>query len=588
MRVAVRLQSECAYNWLAHARIQLLQLTFLGLFVPVAKAAPPTVSVSQLQFTDEDLDTYELGGPVTWTVPADTSQVTHYDVVLARDSTGTGESQVGLGVSVSATQVTLPENTALVAYTHVLVFTANADGRQATPSAWPLSDYAASVSNVAFTDYDLDNREIGGPVTWNQPSDVSGVVNYVTYVATSNAGTTRSQLGIVVVGTNVFNIPLESSLGSWTKILVYTRSSLFEQTTPAFRSIADSTAVFTSLGFSDLDLDGGELGGYATWSVSGSMSLVAHYAVYLAESSTALNRRQQGDLVPVGTNNLLIPPDTPKQFYTHVVVYTKSLLAQSSGYGAIGVFDVSAKVSAIVFQDMDLDAAEFGGSITWAPPIAAGVVQHYFAYFALSTIGTGRSQAAEPAPNGQDYASCAENTSEANFTHVVVYTKSSLVEQTTPVGVTLSDSIRNVALVNFVDRDLDAGDLGGTIGWSPPSDASLVVHYSIYVAADAAGGSRSQVGSDVSLYTTSVLLSADFPRGSFSKVVVYTKSQMFEQTTPVATDASDTSASASQVAFLDLDLDSVDIGGELTHYSVYLAAAAAGSTLRCKQVAGEQ
>eukprot|EP00435_Cladocopium_sp_Y103_P030290 s1121_g7.t1 len=64
-------------------------------------------------------------------------------------------------------------------------------------------------------------------------------------------------------------------------------------------------------------------------------------------------------------------------------------------------------------------------------------------------------------------------------THVVVYIQSSLGEQTT---------------IAFPDRDLDLGDLGGTISWSEPKTLAKVVTYQIGLAVNVQGASRSVIG----------------------------------------------------------------------------------------------
>ena len=44
--------------------------------------------MSDLVFTDKDLDAGELGGHVTWTAPADSSRVRDYNIYLSTTSTG--------------------------------------------------------------------------------------------------------------------------------------------------------------------------------------------------------------------------------------------------------------------------------------------------------------------------------------------------------------------------------------------------------------------------------------------------------------------------------------------------------------------
>ena len=52
-----------------------------------------------------------------------------------------------------------------------------------TPAFASIADTVASVSDVQFTDRDLDHLELGGDITWNPPADVSQVTFYMSHVA---------------------------------------------------------------------------------------------------------------------------------------------------------------------------------------------------------------------------------------------------------------------------------------------------------------------------------------------------------------------------------------------------------------------
>ena len=51
--------------------------------------------------------------------------------------------------------------------------------------------------------------------------------------------------------------------------------------------------------------------------------------------------------------------------------------------------------------------------------------------------------------------------------------------------------------VGFVDKDLDVGELGGTVAWGAPGDVSQVTSYAVYLATSSSGRGKVQVGSDV-------------------------------------------------------------------------------------------
>ncbi|CAE7943811.1 unnamed protein product, partial [Symbiodinium necroappetens] len=87
-------------------------------------------------------------------------------------------------------------------------------------------------------------------------------------------------------------------------------------------------------------------------------------------------------------------------------------------------------------------------------------------------------------------------TLNVTYTHIQVTTFSVLTEQSEPPVVEISDSISSVSNLAFDDRDLDAGDLGGTISWDIPADTSQVYRFYAYVAgtSDSTGTALSVTG----------------------------------------------------------------------------------------------
>ncbi|CAK9089437.1 Uncharacterized protein SCF082_LOCUS43207 [Durusdinium trenchii] len=102
--------------------------------------------------------------------------------------------------------------------------------------------YQAAPLAVLFTDYDLDVNELGGNISWQQPSlDTSLISHYLDYV------------------------------------LVYAQSTWAEQTTPAYIKI---------------DLDIVDLSGTLEWTPPENVSdEVITYAVYLADDAAGLNKQ---------------------------------------------------------------------------------------------------------------------------------------------------------------------------------------------------------------------------------------------------------------------------------------------------------
>ena len=114
----------------------------------------------------------------------------------------------------------------------------------------------------------------------------------------------------------------------------------------------------------------------------------------------------------------------------------------------------------------------------------------------LKTLETLRIGNGIPHVDGATRLDIAANTPRGANTDVVVYTRSSLVEQTTPGSFTFSDTFASVSNLVFPDLDLDNLEVGGTLEWTPPQEVTLVSAFRVFLAAANATG-RSQVGVDV-------------------------------------------------------------------------------------------
>ena len=73
----------------------------------------------------------------------------------------------------------------------------------------------------------------------------------------------------------------------------------------------------------------------------------------------------------------------------------------------------------------------------------------------------------------------------------MVFTKSILTEQTTPVSVPIFDVSALVNNIAFEDHDLHADDIGGELSWNEPTDIGLVTHYTVCLTEGSLGKNRS-------------------------------------------------------------------------------------------------
>lgn len=88
---------------------------------------------------------------------------------------------------------------------------------------------------------------MGGLLEWTLPENVTGVTHYVVYLAEDEVGSNRQQLTFALSLNENVTIPVDTGISTlhssaavnYTYFLIYTRSSLLEQTTPTTLEIYD-------------------------------------------------------------------------------------------------------------------------------------------------------------------------------------------------------------------------------------------------------------------------------------------------------------------------------------------------------------
>ncbi|CAE6912031.1 unnamed protein product [Symbiodinium natans] len=200
-------------------------------------------------------------------------------------------------VGVASPSLSVPPETAIGDATHLLVFASSALAEQRTPRAAEITDTESRVSGISFTDLDLDMQDLSGDVSWLQPTSRDFVSTYVIYLAFDPVGSGRSQLNEVPLDTNLITIPPDTKSGNRQFLLVYAKSVLAEQTTPASFAISDVVAMASNVTFEDFDLDASDIGGNLTWVAAENEAYVQHYVVYLAISCNISNSSEAATLL---------------------------------------------------------------------------------------------------------------------------------------------------------------------------------------------------------------------------------------------------------------------------------------------------
>ena len=114
--------------------------------------------------------------------------------------------------------------------------------------------------------------------------------------------------------------------------------------------------------------------------------------------------------------------------------------------------------------------------MSWIPPESDAGIETYETYLATDAAGSGGVLAGSLAVGTNVYA-VSSDTNSTGKPHIVVYTKSTLAEQTTPVALALTDVSKSASAASFGDLDLDVNHVGGVVSWTPPvNDGNIKTH----------------------------------------------------------------------------------------------------------------
>ncbi|CAE7521639.1 PIF1, partial [Symbiodinium pilosum] len=145
------------------------------------------------------------------------------------------------------------------------------------------------------------------------------------------------------------------------------------------------------------------------------------------------------------------------------------------------------------------------------------------------------------------------------FQYVNIYTKSPVIEQTTPASLLISDTVAQIVDVELLDQDLDEEELGGNVTWTVARDLPLIAHFTVYFTEnDTWETGRVRAGEDVApVEFAELFIPPDTrpPLETFSWISIFPSSLLAERTTPFSSSINDTISPVLNVSFLDLDLD---------------------------------
>lgn len=185
------------------------------------KIVIPSEVVTNLSFTDTDMDPYKIGGILSWELPASEDNVTGYVVYISETNTekATKLGEVGTGVK----SLTIPAGTDLNNY--LLVVAKNIIGESDNAASIAVKDNSGDpiVTEVKFTDTDKTYRKIGGTLSWTLPDPEGYATGYVIYGSDDNTKK-GTKIGEIEAGTSSFDIPAGTAYYAYLQVISRTAS----------------------------------------------------------------------------------------------------------------------------------------------------------------------------------------------------------------------------------------------------------------------------------------------------------------------------------------------------------------------------
>lgn len=606
----------------------MLKLAVFLQVVTSGLAAVPVHLPGPLSFYDHDPDAGEIGGVFEFIKASSEVDITHYVTYFGSSSTAKLWPLVNISATGLDPEFDIPMNTAVpridgVTATHLLTFSANAEGEGPTGTSMALHDRAVPVQGPAgleFEDEDYQHGKLGGRVTVHRASHEADVSAYALYFGSGPS----SLLSAAAV-----SIPLPSGAGpvtcdlpngtviptGATHLLAYTWNADGLVLVPAAlqlrdRALPDQPA--TAVAFQDSDLGRGEISGLVVIGRASSELLVAGYAVYFARGAAGPVAALLGVQPSTGADvAFLIPADTPLPAgVTHLLVLTRNQDGQMATGLSTPIVDRSVPVHparSLAFDDLDLDVGELAGTITVSCAANESDLLFYAVFFADRSL--------QPLPQAP-VANFTKGPCELNHTleepttlpagavHLLVLSgngdglmaagaSTPLLDRAVPVNPPVH--------VEFVDSDTDAGELGGSVTVLRSSNeedvTSYVAYYGTSSSATAASihsaiGMAAVGGLAGSFAVFPVFPNSLVPAGA-THFLAFSRNADGDGRVGISTPIVDRTAAFPSVAvtgisFQDYDPDLGTIGGPvswlepsstlgLTAYTVFLAADATGT-----------
>lgn len=163
----------------------------------------PANGVSNLSFTDYDIEEGKIGGTLKWTLPELEVNIDDYVIYLGESATDKSHKIGEVSKGTTSFEVAIGTDYA----NYFLVVARNVTGESANIATLAITDNTGPVViEPTFTDTDKAHRKIGGTLSWTLPENETGITGYVVYASNDNTKK-ETKLGEVAAGATSFEVP---------------------------------------------------------------------------------------------------------------------------------------------------------------------------------------------------------------------------------------------------------------------------------------------------------------------------------------------------------------------------------------------
>ncbi|CAE7831795.1 unnamed protein product [Symbiodinium necroappetens] len=350
-----------------------------------------------------------LGGSIEWSIPADTSAAMQYNIYFSYGADYNDSSIRDVfvsGLATTVTQQTVPAGTSKFSQEFIEEVTCN----------FTIAD---TVLSVVYNGVDITHTVNGTLADWTSTKRLSFRKVPGAY--------------LVIAGSSV----IDSSWCSPTEDVCIAGQ----------HSVGDFNFCLYA-GFSIRCSDG--LTGASGWEAYGSNTGVdaIHQAGLgsgwqsgcISESGFYLVDDDEGAKIWAGGGerhaafrwqSMPVAP-TSNETYNYIMLFAESTLAEQTTPAVLAIDDGVSSVTALRFVDEDLCPDQLGGEVRWTGEGYLPRVSSYSVYFALAPSGIGRSLLGQGLIGTTSLIIPQATLLQQNFTDVVIYVESSLVQQRSP------------------------------------------------------------------------------------------------------------------------------------------------------------